>query len=66
MEIPSVLDVDGLLVSSFLLHVGLAVMTMLALRPLIAKTRLERFVWNIPLAEFGLLIILTGVYSLAL
>ncbi|GBR02422.1 DUF1656 domain-containing protein [Acetobacter oeni] len=66
MQVRSVLDIGGLLVSSFIVHVGLGLLTVIVLRPLITKTRLDRFMWNVPLAEFGLLIIFTGVYTIML
>ncbi|NHN84891.1 DUF1656 domain-containing protein [Acetobacter musti] len=66
MQLRSVLDVGGLLVSSFIVHVGLGLLTVVVLRPVITKLRLDRFMWNVPLAEFGLLIIFTGVYTIML
>ncbi|MFT8720212.1 DUF1656 domain-containing protein [Acetobacter sp.] len=62
----SVIDIGGLLVSSFLVHVGLGLLTMLIVKPILTKTRLDRFMWNVPLAEFGMLIIFTGLYTILL
>lgn len=62
----SVLDVGGLLVSSFLVHVGLGLLTVIILRPLLTRMRVDRFMWNVPLAEFGMLIIFTGIYTIVL
>ncbi|NHO33615.1 DUF1656 domain-containing protein [Acetobacter fallax] len=66
MQLRSVIDIGGLLVSSFIVHVGLGLFTVVILRPLITKARLDRFMWNVPLAEFGLLIIFTGIYTILL
>ena len=60
----AVLDIDGLLVSSFVIHAGLAIATLLALSPLLAKVRARRVIWNLPLAEFGMLVCLIGFYTL--
>ncbi|QEO17920.1 DUF1656 domain-containing protein [Acetobacter vaccinii] len=60
----AVLDIDGLLVSSFVIHAGLAIVTLLALNPLLAKVRARRVIWNLPLAEFGMLVCLIGFYTL--
>lgn len=63
-HLTAVLDIGGMLVSSFIVHAGLGLLTIMILRPLITWARLDRFMWNVPLAEFGLLIIFTGVYTL--
>ncbi|AQS84487.1 MAG: DUF1656 domain-containing protein [Acetobacter aceti] len=62
----SVINIGGLLVSSFLVHVGLGLLTMVILKPILTRTRLDRFMWNVPLAEFGMLIIFTGIYTILL
>ena len=62
----SVINIGGLLVASFLVHVGLGCLTMRILKPSLTKTRLDRFMWNVPLAEFGMLIIFTGIYTILL
>ncbi|MDG6093836.1 DUF1656 domain-containing protein [Acetobacter sp. AN02] len=61
-EMKLVYDVGGLLVSGFAVHVLLAFTVLLILRPLFARIGLSRFVWNMPLAEFGIFLILTGVF----
>ncbi|GAN60570.1 MULTISPECIES: DUF1656 domain-containing protein [Acetobacter] len=61
-----VLDIGGLLVSSFVVHAGLAIVTLLVLNPLLAKVGARRVIWNVPLAEFGLLVCLIGFYTLVL
>ncbi|CEF56841.1 hypothetical protein AGA_2209 [Acetobacter ghanensis] len=66
MQLQPVLDIGGLLVSSFVVHAGLAIATLLVLNPLLAKVRARRVVWNLPLAEFGILIGLIGLYTILL
>ncbi|MCX2560942.1 DUF1656 domain-containing protein [Acetobacter farinalis] len=66
MDLHAVLDIDGLLVSSFVVHAGLAVVTLLILNPILAKIGARRVIWNLPLAEFGLLVCLIGLYTLLL
>ncbi|MBV1836773.1 DUF1656 domain-containing protein [Acetobacter estunensis] len=65
-ELLPVINVGGLLMSSFLVHVGLALITMLFVKPFLTWSRLDRFLWDVPLAEFGMLIIFTGVYTILL
>ncbi|GBR46909.1 DUF1656 domain-containing protein [Acetobacter pomorum] len=66
MELRPVLDIGGLLVSSFVVHAVLAIATLLALNPVLSKVRARRVVWNLPLAEFGILICLVGLYTILL
>ena len=61
-----VYDVCGILMSGFAVHILLAFVVLLVLRPLFARLGLSRFVWNMPLAEFGIFVILTGVFLLVL
>ncbi|CAP54708.1 DUF1656 domain-containing protein [Gluconacetobacter diazotrophicus] len=55
-------DIAGVQVSSFVIDAGLAVLTLLVLRPLLGTTFVQKRVWNVPLAEFGILICLVGFY----
>lgn len=66
MELRAVLDIGGLLVSSFLVHAVLALVTLLILTPILAKVGARSVIWNLPLAEFGLFICLIGLYTLLL
>ncbi|GAL97503.1 hypothetical protein AA0312_1534 [Acetobacter tropicalis NRIC 0312] len=66
LDLRPVLDVGGLLVSSFVVHAGLAIATLLILNPILAKVRARRVIWNLPLAEFGLLVCLIGLYTILL
>ncbi|MBO1325998.1 DUF1656 domain-containing protein [Acetobacter sp. TBRC 12305] len=66
MHLQPVLDVGGLLVSSFVVHAGMAIATLLAINPLLAKIRARRVIWNLPLAEFGILVGLIGLYTILL
>ncbi|RFD20930.1 DUF1656 domain-containing protein [Komagataeibacter melaceti] len=61
-----VVDVEGVLVSAFVMNLGLALCTLFVLRAVLSWLRLWRFVWNPPLAQFGLLICLVGLYTLIL
>ena len=61
-----VVDVEGVLVSAFVMNLGLALCTLLVLRAVLSWCNLWRFVWNPPLAQFGLLICLVGLYTLLL
>ncbi|MGY6770611.1 DUF1656 domain-containing protein [Komagataeibacter sp. NFXK3] len=61
-----VVDVEGVLVSAFVMNLGLALCTLLVLRAALSWFNLWRFVWNPPLAQFGLLISLVGLYTLML
>lgn len=66
LDLRPVLDIGGLLVSSFVVHAGLAIITLLVLNPLLAKVGARRVIWNVPLAEFGLLVCLIGLYTIFL
>lgn len=66
LDLRPVLDIGGLLVSSFVVHAGLAIVTLLELNPLLAKVGARRVIWNVPLAEFGLLVCLIGLYTIIL
>ncbi|GBQ28779.1 DUF1656 domain-containing protein [Gluconacetobacter azotocaptans] len=61
-----VIDIDGVLISSFVANGALALLTLILLRPLLGRVGIQRLVWNMPLAEFGLLICLLGIYTLLL
>ncbi|MBB2200011.1 DUF1656 domain-containing protein [Gluconacetobacter tumulisoli] len=61
-----VIDIDGILISSFVINGALALLTLIALRPLLGRFGIQRLVWNMPLAEFGILICLLGIYTLLL
>ncbi|MFT9216699.1 MAG: DUF1656 domain-containing protein, partial [Acetobacter malorum] len=50
----------------FLVHAGLAVVTLLVLNPILAKVGARRVIWNLPLAEFGLFVCLIGLYTILL
>ncbi|MBB2203757.1 DUF1656 domain-containing protein [Gluconacetobacter takamatsuzukensis] len=56
------ISIAGVEVASFLVDAGLAVLTLLALRPLLASRMVQKRLWNVPLAEFGILICLVGLY----
>ncbi|GBQ80488.1 hypothetical protein AA13595_0355 [Gluconacetobacter johannae DSM 13595] len=61
-----VIDIDGVLISAFVANGALALLTLILLRPLLGRVGLQRLVWNMPLAEFGILICLLGIYTLLL
>lgn len=55
-------SIAGVEVASFLIDAGLAILTLLLLRPLLASRMVQKRVWNVPLVEFGILICLVGLY----
>ncbi|WP_240759042.1 DUF1656 domain-containing protein [Lichenicoccus roseus] len=57
-------DVGGVLISSFVLDGIVALAILLALRPLLARIGFQRVAWNPPLAEIALLICIFGVVTL--
>jgi hypothetical protein len=59
-----VVDLDGVLVSAFVLNLALATVILALLRWLLGRLDLWRFVWNPPLAQFGLLVVLLGLLTL--
>ncbi|GBD57212.1 DUF1656 domain-containing protein [Gluconobacter wancherniae] len=61
-----VVDLEGVLVSAFVINLFLALVTLAALRWVFSWLNLWRFVWDPPLAQFGLLICLLGLYTLIL
>ncbi|GBQ22921.1 DUF1656 domain-containing protein [Gluconacetobacter sacchari] len=54
--------IAGVEIASFLVDAVLAVLTLMALRPLLASRMVQKRLWNVPLAEFGILICLVGLY----
>ncbi len=61
-----VVDLDGVLVSAFVINLALALVTLAILRWIMGWFDLWRFVWDPPLAQFGILICLIGLYTLIL
>lgn len=59
-----VVDLEGVLVSAFVLNLTLALLTLAVLRWILGKLDLWRFVWNPPLAQFGLMLVLLALYTL--
>ena len=59
-----VIDIDGVLVSAFVFNLALAIVTLGILRWLFGLLDLWRFAWDPPLAQFGLLLTLLGLYTL--
>lgn len=59
-----VLNLDGILLSSFVWQALLALAILLVLRPLLAALGFQRVVWNAPLAEFGLGLCILGAIIL--
>jgi hypothetical protein len=59
-----VVDIAGVLVSSFVPQALLALAILLAVRPLLARIGFQRFAWNPPLAEIALLICIFGAVAL--
>lgn len=59
-----VVDLEGVLVSAFVLNLALALLTLAVLRWILGTLDLWRFVWNPPLAQFGLMLVLLALYTL--
>lgn len=59
-----VLDLNGILLSAFVGQALLALVILLAIRPILARIGFQRWVWNAPLAEFALGIRILGVIVL--
>ncbi|GBR11576.1 DUF1656 domain-containing protein [Gluconobacter frateurii] len=66
MVMRQVVDLGGLLVSAFVVNLALSLLTLAVLRWLMGWFDLWRFVWDPPLAQFGILICLLGLYTLIL
>ncbi|GAN90399.1 hypothetical protein Gbth_025_034 [Gluconobacter thailandicus F149-1 = NBRC 100600] len=66
MVMRQVVDLGGLLVSAFVVNLALSLLTLAILRWLMGWFDLWRFVWDPPLAQFGILICLLGLYTLIL
>jgi hypothetical protein len=61
MSTPKEIDILGLFVSPLALYLVAAVMVFLALQPLLNRLNVERWIWNRPLAELALFVIITAV-----
>ena len=66
MVMTQVVDLGGLLVSAFVVNLALSLLTLAILRWLMGWFDLWRFIWDPPLAQFGILICLLGLYTLIL
>jgi len=66
MVMRQVVDLGGLLVSAFVVNLALSLLTLAILRWLMGWFDLWRFVWDPPLAQFGILTCLLGLYTLIL
>lgn len=61
MSSPKEIDILGLFVSPFALYLGLAVALFLGLQPVLNRLNVERWIWNRPLVELALFVIITAV-----
>jgi|HubBroStandDraft_6_1064221.scaffolds.fasta_scaffold1771921_2 hypothetical protein len=61
MSTPKEIDILGLFVSPMALYLVAAVLVFLALQPLLNRLNVERWIWNRPLAELALFVIITAV-----
>ena len=61
MSAPKEIDILGLFVSPMALYLVAAVLVFLALQPLLNRLNVERWIWNRPLAELALFVIITAV-----
>jgi hypothetical protein len=57
---PKEIDLLGVFVSPMAIYLTVAVALFLALQPLFNRLDVERWVWNRPLAELALFVILTA------
>jgi hypothetical protein len=60
------IDICGVLFPPLLVWLGIALILSAALRRALAGAGLYRFVWHRPLFDLSLLVILTGLVSLAM
>ncbi|AOX17151.1 DUF1656 domain-containing protein [Kozakia baliensis] len=58
-----VIDLEGVLVSAFVINLTLALFSLAVLRWVFGILNLWRWTWDPPLAQFGLLICLLGLYT---
>nr|WP_321985656.1 DUF1656 domain-containing protein [uncultured Lichenicoccus sp.] len=58
------IDVGGVLISSFVVEGIVSLAILLALRPLLARIGFQRIAWNPPLAEIALLVCIFGLVTL--
>lgn len=58
-----VIDLEGVLISAFVANLFLALLTLALIRWSFGRLNLWRFFWNPPLAQFGLLVCLLGLYT---
>ncbi|HWZ60428.1 MAG TPA: DUF1656 domain-containing protein [Gemmatimonadaceae bacterium] len=60
MNPPKEIDILGVFVSPMAIYLVIAVVVFLAMQPLINRLDVERWIWNRPLAELALFVILTA------
>ena len=60
------IDICGVLFPPLLVWAGIALLLSTVLRRALAQAGLYRFIWHRPLFDFSLLVILTGLVSLAM
>ena len=65
MSAPKEIDILGLFISPMALYLGATVLLFLALQPLLNRLNVERWMWNRPLAELALFVIIMAVVMFA-
>ena len=60
MNPPKEIDILGVFVSPMAIYLVIAVVVFLAMQPLLNRLAVERWIWNRPLAELALFVILTA------
>jgi hypothetical protein len=61
MSGPKEIDILGMFISPFALYLAIAVALFLVLQVVLNRLNVERWVWNRPLAELALFVIVTAV-----
>jgi hypothetical protein len=61
MSDPKEIDILGMFISPFALYLAIAVALFLVLQVVLNRLNVERWVWNRPLAELALFVIVTAV-----
>lgn len=65
MSNPKEIDILGMFISPFALYLAIAVALFLALQLVLNRLNVERWIWNRPLAELALFVIVTAAVIFA-
>ncbi|QNT78063.1 DUF1656 domain-containing protein [Entomobacter blattae] len=59
-----VIDINGVLISSFVYNALLSLVAIVLIRPVLTRLKIHTLFWNLPLAEFALLICFLALFTL--